>query len=255
MIPRQAEAVDAELQRLLGDSVVGVYLHGSAVLGCFGPLSDVDVLAVAARPLEPGEKRSLAGTLLEISGSPRPVELDVVLRSALREWRHPSCFELHFSESLRPRFEAGELEPWGPTNRDLAAHVVVTRETGVALAGPPPEELFPAIPEEDFRDALLFDVEWWRQHTTELAAIPGGHRNAVLSLARIWATLSTGSQHSKATGVEWALPLLQPELKPVLSHARDLYSGAAREERWQELPVAAYIATLADAIDRAARER
>jgi Aminoglycoside adenylyltransferase, C-terminal domain len=224
VIPPQAEEVAARLQRLLV----------------------VDVLGVSTRPLPRARKRELLDMLLDVSGSPRQVELDLVLVSTLRAWQHPAPFEFHYSESLRERFEAGEVEPWEVnTNRDLAAHVAVTREAGVALVGPPPEDLFPEIPSDDFRDALLYDVEWWREHVFELEAIPGGVRNAVLSLARIWASLATGTQHSKATGVEWALPRLPADLPPVLEHARNLYTGHEDVEGWPELPVAAYIATVA----------
>jgi len=67
-------AYDAYLSRLserlrgvFVDNLVGVYLHGSAALGDFQPsgpdASDLDVLAVCARPLADGEKRAVAGAL------------------------------------------------------------------------------------------------------------------------------------------------------------------------------------------------
>ena len=39
-------------ESILRDNLVGVYLHGSAVMGCFNPLkSDIDLIVVADRPL------------------------------------------------------------------------------------------------------------------------------------------------------------------------------------------------------------
>ena len=39
-------------QSILGDSLAGIYLHGSAVMGCFNPLkSDLDLIVVVSRPL------------------------------------------------------------------------------------------------------------------------------------------------------------------------------------------------------------
>jgi predicted nucleotidyltransferase len=248
-IRSQLEEVVAGLRSALGGDLVGVYLHGSMALGCFGPHSDIDVVAVSARKLGPERKHAFVQMLLEVSNAPRPVELDVILASTLRRWRHPAPFEFHYSESLRVRFEAGELEPWEDSvNRDLAAHAAFIREAGVAMVGPPPSEVFPEIPEDDFCDALLYDVDWWRDHLCELEEIPGGVRNAVLSLARIWATLATGDQHSKATGVEWTLPRLPAELGPVLEHAYAAYLGTA-EERWNDAPVADYVSVLAGEID------
>ena len=59
----------------------------------------------------------------------------------------------------------------------------------------------------------------------------------MLSIARIWATLATGTPQSKASGAEWALPRLPAELRSTLEHGLDVYTGAT-EERWSDLPVA-----------------
>jgi streptomycin 3"-adenylyltransferase len=251
----QLDTAVGGLRRILGDDLAGVYLHGSAVLGAFGPLSDIDVFAVVQQPLEPSTRRQLVELLLaesgpyESTGGMRAVELDVVLTSALRDWHHPAPLEFHYTESLRRRFEAGELEPWESlTNRDIAAHVRVLRHAGLALVGAMPEELFPDVPEADFRDALLYDVEWSREHISELGATPGGIRNAVLSLARVWAAFDTGAPQSKASGAEWALPRLPAELRPVLEHADAAYRGSAAE-RWESLPLGDYAAFVATKID------
>ena len=251
----QLDAVVGGLGRILGDDLAGVYLHGSAVLGAFGPHSDIDVFAVVQRPLDPSTKRQLAELMLaesgayEGTGGTRAVELDIVLTSALHDWHHPAPLEFHYSESLRPRFGAGELEPWDSlTNRDIAAHVRGLRHAGLALVGAAPEELFPDVPEADFRDALLYDVEWSREHIFELSATPGGIRNAVLSLARVWAAFDTGEPQSKASGAEWALPRLPAELRPVLEHAEAAYRNSAAE-RWERLPLADYTAFVATKIE------
>ena len=260
MIPESArgqlEDIVSGLAQILEDALLAVYLHGSAVLDCFGPRSDIDLLAVVQAPVPLEAKRSLVTLVLaesgpyEGTGGRWPVELDVVPVAALRRWRHPAPFEFHYGEYLRPRFEAGELEPWeSPENRDLAAHVRVARHSGVALVGPPPEDLLPEVPEADFRDALLYDLEWGREHLRELGGIPGGIRNLVLGLARVWSTLATGEPQSKVSGAAWALPRLRAELRPVLEHARDLYVGALEDERWGTLPVADYNEAVADAVD------
>ena len=238
-----------ELERTLGDDLVGVYLHGSAVLGCFGPLSDIDLVAISQRTLDESERSRLVKTMLEISapyepaGPPRPVELDLVLGSALDPWQYPTPFEFHYGESHRARFEAGELELWERRlSRDLAAHVTVLHHAGQPLVGPPVGQVFPAVPWADYVDALTHDLDWCR---TRFAELP---RYGVVSIARIWATLATGEQHSKASGAEWALPKLSAELRPTLEHALAVYRGK-EEERWMDLPVGEYIAVVADEID------
>ena len=53
---------------------------------------------------------------------------------------------------------------------------------------------------------------------------------------------------SKASGAEWALPRVPAELRPVLVHGDVHYRGIV-EERWEGLPLADYIAFVADEID------
>jgi len=52
----------------LRDNVIGVYLHGSAVLGGLQPRSDIDVIAVTARRTSSDDKQLLVDLLLALSG-------------------------------------------------------------------------------------------------------------------------------------------------------------------------------------------
>jgi predicted nucleotidyltransferase len=247
----QVGSVVAELEQALGADLVGVYLHGSAVLGCFGPRSDIDLVGVLRLALSDERRRGLIERLLEFSvpydsaGALRPVELDLVLASALDPWRYPTPFELHFSEEFRGRFEAGELEAWeGLESHTFAANVTVLRSAGVVLGGSPIDDLFPDVPEADYVDALTRDLASCRE------TFPQRPNYGVLSIARIWATVATGEPHSKTSGAEWTLPRLPAELCPVLEHGRGLYVGAEDDERWQSLPLAAYVVAVADEIER-----
>ena len=67
-----------------------------------------------------------------------------------------------------------------------------------------------------------------------LSYLDGDERNVVLTFARIWTTLATGVIRSKDAAADWALPLLPPEHREVLAHARDIYLGEAAEE-WGDL--------------------
>ncbi len=86
MIPASAQA---QLERLtdgvveiLEESLQGLYLHGSAVLGCFGPHSDVDVVAVVERPTSDDEQRALAGLCLTTSRAEASFDFDVLVGPA-----------------------------------------------------------------------------------------------------------------------------------------------------------------------------
>jgi predicted nucleotidyltransferase len=247
----QVEAAAKGLGDILGRDLVGLYLHGSITLGCFGPRSDIDLVAVLARPTSQERKRRLAGLLLEVSapyeppGPPRPIELDAVRQESLRPWRYPTQLDFHYSEEYRERLGSGELEAWeGLESRNFTAHAMLVRHAGKVLAGPAIDEVFPEVPWVDYVDALTYDLEWCR---TRFPEVP---RYGVLSVARIWATLATGMPESKATGAEWALPRLRADLRPVLAHGLALYRGEEDVERWAELPVAEYVAAVADQIER-----
>lgn len=154
------------LRTILADALVGVYVHGSLALGCFnGARSDIDVLAIVARTLSQDERQAVVDVLLQASGAPFGMEADVLTIEPLRNWRHPSPFELHFWEGRRDEWA---LDPLGThaslatENPDLAAHVTIARAAGIALIGPPPAEVFPLVPEADLRDSLLRDLDWSR---------------------------------------------------------------------------------------------
>jgi streptomycin 3"-adenylyltransferase len=249
-IQAQVEAASRGLTNVLGSNLAGLYLHGSAVLGCFGPRSDIDLVAVLARPTSVASRRRLAELLLGLSapyeppGPTRPIELDAVLEESLRPWRYPNALDFHYSEEYRERLRDGSLEAWeGLESRNLAAHLTVLRQAGIALTGPPITETFPEVPWPDYVDALTHDLKWCR---TRFAEIP---RYGVLSVARIWATLATRAPQSKATGAEWALPRLPGDLRAVLEHSLALYRGHEEVERWGELPVAAYVEAVAHEIE------
>ena len=45
-------------KEILQDNLIGVYLHGSSVMGCFNPRkSDIDLIVVVDRPLSEPVKR------------------------------------------------------------------------------------------------------------------------------------------------------------------------------------------------------
>jgi predicted nucleotidyltransferase len=219
----QLDRLTDGLETTLGDALVGAYLHGSLALGCFNEAtSDIDILAVTARTLTRDEKLALVDVLLRDSLDPYAVEADVVSLDQLRNWHHPSPFELHYSEWRRERWAkdpAETLASFPEENADLAAHVSVLRARGVALFGPPPEEIFPRVHEADLRDSLLRDLDWARE--TESGTLYG-----ILSPCRIWATLATGELHSKTSGARWALPRLHEELRPMVERALVSYTGA-----------------------------
>ena len=251
MIPEPAQAqlhrLVEGLTAILGQTLRGVYLHGSAALCCFGPHSDVDVVAVVDRPTTDDEQRALAALCLEFSGGAASFDFDVLVRPALRPWVHPATLEFHYDEVFREKFEAGELRPWRvETSKDIAALLTIVHHSGKVLAGSPPADTLPMPPVADYREAILYEAEWCRKHVDDQP------RYVVLSLARVWATLATGEVHSKASGAEWALDRLPAEPAGPLRHALAVYRGAAVERSWGEFALGGYVKHVLDEIGRVA---
>ncbi|TDC97296.1 aminoglycoside adenylyltransferase family protein [Actinomadura sp. 7K507] len=228
----QTETVLGLVRDVLGADVVGAYLHGSAALGGLRPHSDLDVFVVASRPMTGTERRTLGGGLLGVSryparGGVRPVELTVVVQSAVRPWRHPPEREFQYGEWLRGEFERGQVPPPMP-DADLAPLVTMVLLADRPLLGPPPADVLDPVPRGDLARAMTGGI------SDLLDELETDTRNVVLTLARIWSTLATGEIRSKDAAADWALDRIPDEHRPVLARARSIYLGD-EEERWDDL--------------------
>lgn len=248
----QIETVVEGVRDVLGDTVEGVYLHGSGALDGFRPDSDVDILVVARRRTSGDEKRGLVELLLSTSGRRatgrpgRPIELDVVVGSEIRPWRYPVPFDFHYDELLRERFEGGELEPWEErTNVDLASAITMVLLGDVTLYGRPPSDVLEPVPRADYLSAILRDTRTVEEY------LPWDTRNVILTLARIWSAVETDGVMSKAGAARWALARLPERHRPVLELALAAYLGDV-DDRWDDsLPATrAYCAYVVSEVER-----
>ena len=126
------------LKGVLGDALVGAYLHGSAVLGGLRSSSDLDVLVVVDRPTTEDERRTIVGRLLEISGRrasrgpARPVELTIVRAAEVKPWHFPPTVDLLYGEWLRDELERGRIPAPAPMP-DLGPEIALTLQGNQAL--------------------------------------------------------------------------------------------------------------------------
>lgn len=160
-VRRQSSLVARYLYDYLNESLVGVYVHGSICLGAYAPgRSELDMLAVINRPLAADERFHLMKAFLAMHRQPAPLRASIVLWSAMEKWTHPAPYQFRFCDKWRAQYEAMEAREdmsfWqfdGPrTDRELACHVRLTRERGIAVLGPPPAGILPKVPEAHFLD-------------------------------------------------------------------------------------------------------
>lgn len=191
--------------------LVGVYAHGSAALGGFGPVSDLDVLVVADGD---ADWPALGAQLLADCGGPRALELSVVDASAAGCPAPPWPYLLHVN-SGESRFGLGA----GKGDPDLIAHYAVTRAAGVAVSGPPADSVFGPVPRRHLVDYLREEL-WWGADNAD-------QRYAVLNACRAVAYARRGLLLSKPDGAHWwlhefgAQPLVDEALR-AQQEGRDL---------------------------------
>ncbi|GHD13616.1 nucleotidyltransferase [Streptomyces violarus] len=217
------------LHRTLPDTLLGIYLHGSATLGGLRPHSDIDVLAVVRESMTHAQRRELVEELLTVSGveGRRHVELIVVVRDDVRPWRYPPTCDFLYGDWLREEFECGVI-PSPETSPDLAPLLTMVLRAAAPLHGPPPADLLDPVPHADLRRAVVAGVP------ELMDELDSDTRNVLLTLARIWTTLTTGDIRSKDAAATWALGRLPAEHRPVLARARAVYLGE-EDECWDGL--------------------
>ncbi|HEX6682705.1 MAG TPA: aminoglycoside adenylyltransferase family protein [Candidatus Limnocylindrales bacterium] len=228
MISQQTRDVVSLVGEVLGENLIGAYLHGSAVLGGLRPTSDVDVLVVSRRSATPEQRRQLVDGLLDISGRRarirpgRPVELIIVVQDDVRPWRYPPTCDFMYGEWLREQYERGEV-PQPEPSPDLAPLLTMALAGDTALLGPPPAALLDPVPHADLRRAIVAGIPGL------LADLKDDTRNVILTFARIWVTLATGEIRSKDAAADWALAHLPAQHRPAMAHAKAIYLGEQAE--------------------------
>ena len=227
VIQSEVNTLQTELQRQLGQNLLGMYLHGSLALGGFQPgRSDIDVIVVTAQRIDLETKRRCIELLLRISKMPCPLDIRFLVQHDLFPYRHPLLCDLHYSEIWRENYQqelrSGTWKEWnGKAQRDpdLTLHLTVLHHSGICLYGKPITEALPSVPEHDFRDALIKDVQ--------MAQVDPLHDpiSFVLNACRACAYLHDGAILSKDAGGVWGLAHLPEQYHPLIHQALALYRG------------------------------
>lgn len=230
----QVNQTKALLKKNFNDSIRGVYLYGSALVGGFQKYSDIDLFVVIDRPIAQVEKENLVQSLLDISGlymksERRPIELTLVQQSSIDPWRYPPEFEFQYGEWLREDFEKGNYDVWPSMQMpDLALLITQVKLSSQTLLGIDAEELLPNIPYMHFIQAISDELP----HL--IGNIDDDTRNVLLTSARIWKTLVTDIISSKPKAAKWAIEQLPNVYKPVLQRAKSICEGLEKEH-WDDL--------------------
>ncbi len=205
VIKAQVNTVQMELQRLLGQNLLSIYLHGSLALGGFQPSrSDIDLIVVNAQKMDVETKREVMISLLRISRMPCPLEVYFLVEQDIMPFQHPLPYDLHYNEKWREQYEQ-ELrdDTWKHWNDaiqhdpNLTISIRVLHGCSICLYGKHISETTPEVPEEAFRDTLIKDA------LAELQQRRQDPISFVLNACRVLAYLHDGAILAKDEGGLW----------------------------------------------------
>ncbi len=227
----QTEAACRLITRVTGDTLRAIHLYGSAVAGGLKPNSDIDLLVTICQLLTEAQRATLMQELLALSSPPgasaekRALEVTVVLYSQLVPWCFPPAREMQFGEWLREDICQGIYEP-AQQDWDIVLLITQILETSIPLKGERAERLFTPAPAAQLLKALRYPLDLWQS----TADVQGDEYHIVLTLARIWYTLSTGRFTSKDAAADWLLPQLPEDYAATLRAAQREYLGLEQQD-------------------------
>ena len=230
MISPQAEELIQgfveQSKQILRDNLTGIYLHGSAVMGCFNPeKSDIDLIIVVDRPLSDSVKKAYMDMVIEYNarGPAKGIEMSIVIRDVCKPFVYPTPFELHFSARHLEWYKRDPddyIRKMNGTDKDLAAHFTIINKRGQCLYGLPVNEVFAEVPDSDYMDSIWEDISEAPENIAQDTLY------LTLNLARVLAYKEEGLVLSKAEGGEWALHHLPAQYKPLITSALAAYASA-----------------------------
>lgn len=210
-------------QRILGEKLTGIYVHGSIAFQCFNwEKSDIDFIIVVKEKMQESEKQALISQLLAMESEcpSKGLEMSVVLEKVCDPFVYPTPFELHFSNAHRQKALEdlpGFCEKMNGTDIDLAAHFTVIRAVGITLYGKAASEVFEEVPKEDYLDSIRQDAADAAEHLEENPVY------LILNYCRVLAFLREGLVLSKKQGGEWGLQNLSDEWKALVKESLECY--------------------------------
>lgn len=150
---------------ILQENLVGIYLHGSAAMGCFNPRSsDIDLIIVVREEIPRDIKRCYMDMVVEFNklAPAKGIELSIVKENVCNPFVYPTPYELHFSIAHLDWYRRDPeeyVEKMKGMDKDLAAHFTIIIHHGKSLYGKEIEDVFGEISKDDYFDSIWNDIE------------------------------------------------------------------------------------------------
>ncbi|OGC64094.1 hypothetical protein A2425_00245 [candidate division WWE3 bacterium RIFOXYC1_FULL_42_17] len=213
------------LQNVLGENFVGLYLQGSLVLGDFDLTSDVDFIVVVNKELTEEEVKKVqyvhTNTYNQDNRWVKRLEYSYFPKNILRKTSSP--FPITNDQKNKELWYFNNGHP--TIERSDHCNTLVTRwtvrEKGKAVIGPDPKSLIEPISPNTLRREIKDTLIGWGEY---LLKNPKQYENRfyqsylVLNFCRILHDLDKGEISSKLVGITWAKVNLDSKWIPLIDY-------------------------------------
>lgn len=216
-----------ESRNILGDNLIGIYLHGSAVMGCFNSKkSDLDLLIVVKKGLLDEIKRQYMDMVIVLNkqAPAKGLELSIVREEVCRPFVYPTPFELHFSVAHLNWYQTDPedyIAKMKGVDKDLAAHFTIVYHRGKVLYGKEIKEVFSEVSRENYLDSIWCDIEKAEEEIME------NPMYIILNLCRVLAYKKDNLILSKLEGGKWGQTNIPEKYTDLLTAAIKEYQTGA----------------------------
>ena len=227
------------VQMILGNQFIGLYLYGSLASGDFNPeTSDIDFLVVTRDELSSERIDALENmhASLAVSGLKWVAKLEgaYLPKHAIRR------FDPH--DLARATINEGEFY-LGHQGSDWVIQRHILREHGVIIAGPDPKVLIDPVTADEIQRAVeIILIEWWFPMLDNPVRLQHSDYQAyaILSMCRALHTLQTGALASKLVAARWAQDVLDQHWVDLIEQALAWRDGVVLNKIDQSLAFIRY---------------
>jgi hypothetical protein len=194
------ESLLSSMQKILGEKLVGLYLHGSLVIGDFDPtISDIDLVAALASDLDDKEFEALQKMHDDFAHQHKEwdgrIEVCYISLAALQTVKKHT--------SLVAKVGPGEAFHKRETSIEWLISWYVVREMSITLYGPDPKTIISPISNDEFIEALRAYTKAWEVWVHDMQNRKS-QAYAILTMCRALYTLKYDEQVSKKQAALWA---------------------------------------------------